>query len=106
MKLEHLDAEYDFDTEFSSLTNMVLTYFNSQSLSIVDLQKEFEMAVQDEDLVNAESEEKEDEDMAVITTVEETANQVKTPLTSPIKIRIPTKQIIDNRITVGYVCMN
>lgn len=106
MKLEHLDAEYDFDTEFSSLTNLTLTYFNPQSLSIMDLQKEFEMAVQDEDLVKVESEkEEEEEDMAVITTVEEPemqSTQVKTPLTSPIKIRIPTKQRIETSVTVGY----
>ena len=49
-KLERADHALDFATEFTSLTSAVLGLFAPGSLSIVDLQREFELAAHDEEL--------------------------------------------------------
>ena len=51
-KLERADHALDFATEFTSLTSAVLGLFAPGSLSIVDLQREFELAAHDEELCN------------------------------------------------------
>ena len=78
-KLERADHALDFATEFTSLTSAVLALFAPGSLSIVDLQREFELAAHDEELCNMAEEgengkegenAKEEEDVAVITSVD------------------------------------
>ena len=78
-KLERADHALDFATEFTSLTSAVLGLFAPGSLSIVDLQREFELAAHDEELCNMAEEgengkegenAKEEEDVAVITSVD------------------------------------
>lgn len=78
-KLERADHALDFATEFTSLTSAVLGLFTPGSLSIVDLQREFELAAHDEELCNMAEEgengkegenAKEEEDVAVITSVD------------------------------------
>lgn len=137
MKVDHVETSLDFDTEFTNLTSSMLPFFAPHSLTIMDLQHEFECCVKDEELgemINdmkkeedqddqedkEDKEDQDDEDMAVITTIEEDPSpaheedddqpkeqnektkkdeqpkhqqKVKTPLQSPIKIRItPSKQ--------------
>lgn len=78
-KLERADHALDFATEFTSLTSAVLGLFAPGSLSIVDLQREFELSAHDEELCNMAEEgengkegenAKEEEDVAVITSVD------------------------------------
>lgn len=115
MKAEHMDEEYDFDTEFSSLTGILLNFFTPQSLTLMDLQHEFEIAAHDEELMKAESddnkqEKEEEEDVAVITTMEEEETIPSQPaqkpksVMSPVKVRIPSKvhQEIQYTITVCF----
>ena len=89
-----MDVDFDFQTEFGQLSSSILHFFDS--LTLPDLQREFEMAANDEDLAvinndndidnddneenKTESEtrrvrrnsvkEEDEDDMAVITTME------------------------------------
>ena len=70
MKMERVETTMDFATEFTSLTTTVLSFFAPGTLSIVDLQREFELAAHDEELCTVAGEgENEKEENAVITTV-------------------------------------
>lgn len=72
MKMERVETTMDFATEFTSLTTTVLSFFAPGTLSIVDLQREFELAAHDEELCTVAGEgENEKEENAVITTVRE-----------------------------------
>lgn len=136
MRVDHVEPSLDFDTEFTNLTSSMLPFFAPHSLTVMDIQQEFECCVKDEELGEMiddmkkeddqddkedkeDKDEQDDEDMAVITTIEEDPSttheengehkehtepekreeqpkhqpKVKTPLQSPIKIRItPPKQ--------------
>ena len=80
MKMERVETTMDFATEFTSLTTTVLSFFAPGALSIVDLQREFELAAHDEELCTVAGEElctvagegeNDKEENAVITAVEE-----------------------------------
>lgn len=72
MKMERVETTMDFATEFTSLTTTVLSFFAPGTLSIVDLQREFELAAHDEELCTVAGEgENEKEENAVITTANE-----------------------------------
>lgn len=79
MKMERVDNMLDFTTEFTNLTSALLALFKPGSLSIVDLQREFEMAAHDEELCSMVEDDdngkdgengKEEEDIAIITNVD------------------------------------
>ena len=79
MKMERVETTMDFATEFTSLTTTVLSFFAPGTLSIVDLQREFELAAHDEELCTVAGEgENEKEENAVITTVREESAVITT----------------------------
>lgn len=79
MKMERVETTMDFATEFTSLTTTVLSFFAPGTLSIVDLQREFELAAHDEELCTVAGEgENEKEENAVITTVREESAAITT----------------------------
>ncbi len=79
MKMERVETTMDFATEFTSLTTTVLSFFAPGTLSIVDLQREFELAAHDEELCTvAGGGENEKEENAVITTVREESAVITT----------------------------
>lgn len=79
MKMERVETTMDFATEFTSLTITVLSFFAPGTLSIVDLQREFELAAHDEELCTVAGEgENEKEENAVITTVREESAVITT----------------------------
>lgn len=79
MKMERVETTMDFATEFTSLTTTVLSFFAPGTLSIVDLQHEFELAAHDEELCTVAGEgENEKEENAVITTVREESAVITT----------------------------
>ena len=79
MKMERVETTMDFATEFTSLTTTVLSFFAPGTLSIVDLQREFELAAHDEALCTVAGEgENEKEENAVITTVREESAVITT----------------------------
>lgn len=79
MKMERVETTIDFATEFTSLTTTVLSFFAPGTLSIVDLQREFELAAHDEELCTVAGEgENEKEENAVITTVREESAVITT----------------------------
>lgn len=84
MKMEHLDSVLDFDTEFHSLTAAVLPFFRG-SLTLMDLQQEFQSAGQDE-VLSEEKKEGGDED-AVIVAVEEPSEAPSVVMT-PVKSKV------------------
>ena len=79
MKMERVETTMDFATEFTSLTTTVLSFFAPGTLSIVDLQREFELAAHDEELCTVAGEgENEKEENAVIKTVREESAVITT----------------------------
>ena len=79
MKMERVETTMDFATEFTSLTTTVLSFFAPGTLSIVDLQREFELAAHDEELCTVAGEgENEKEENAVVTTVREESAVITT----------------------------
>lgn len=85
MKMEHLDSVLDFDTEFHALTAAVLPFFGG-SLTLMDLQQEFQSAGQDEVLSEEKKEDAEED--AVIVAVEEEPSEPPSVVTSPAKPKV------------------
>ena len=55
--MERVNNQIDFDTEFSSLTSTVMSFFDPNELNLIDLQQEFESSARDEELEMDENEE-------------------------------------------------
>ena len=100
MKMEHLGSVLDFDTEFHALTAAVLPFFGG-SLTLMDLQQEFQSAGQDEAL-NEEKEEDAEED-AVIVAVEDEPSEPPNVVTSPVKSSIVMSPVKSSSVVVSPV---
>lgn len=102
MKMERAENMVDFTTEFTSLTSALLALFKPGSLSIVDLQREFEMAAHDEELCGmAEEDEngKEEEDVAIITNVDVPSAEVKQPVQAVQAVQVVQKVQSPQRVS-------